>query len=156
MIDIKAVQEPVNAVKIPSTPIIDTRTNTLAREWLYFFNEIGNVVDQAIAANLTEMTISILESADTAELSLYAPQPPHPIAVDYIDQVSVSNSEYGANELLSHIDIPTAYTLKSLQDKVSGSDTATANKLTAIDDKVTAIDDKLKEIELWQLLTPSL
>lgn len=56
-------------VKIPSTPIMDER-GYMAREWIYFFNDIGKAVDESIQANLSEMTKTLLESADTAELSL--------------------------------------------------------------------------------------
>lgn len=58
-------------VKIPNTPIIDERSN-MAREWVYFFNDIGRAVDESIQAQLGEMTKTLLESADTAVLSLQA------------------------------------------------------------------------------------
>lgn len=161
MIDINAVKEPINAVKIPSTPIIDTVTGTLAREWLYFFNEIGNVVDQAIAANLTEMTKSILESADTAELSLHAQHPFPPTPEPILDSVNVYNNGGNTlNELSSTIDIANAYMLSILQKTLSNNQSALTDLQTTVDsdrsnnaNSVIAINTKIEDIEAWQLLT---
>lgn len=154
MITVEAVNEPINAVKIPSTPIIDTVTGTLAREWLYFFNELGTVVDQAIAANLTEMTKSILESADTAALSLFAPHP-HPIPpADVLDAVYVQNyGDYGVNELSSTIDITAAYSITKLQEMVVALRNTADNDRTNTSTSVAQLNAKFEELEAWQLLT---
>ncbi len=52
-----------NAVKVPHTPLIDRASLHVSREWLYFFDNVGKVVDETIQANLSEMTKKILDGA---------------------------------------------------------------------------------------------
>lgn len=50
-----------SVIKIPNTLIMD-KDGTMAREWIYFFNDIGRAVDQQITANLPELTQQLLDS----------------------------------------------------------------------------------------------
>lgn len=50
-----------NIIKIPNTLIME-KDGTMAREWIYFFNDIGRAVDQQITANLPELTQKLLDS----------------------------------------------------------------------------------------------
>lgn len=55
-------------IKIPNTLIMD-KDGSMAREWLYFFNDIGQAIDQQITANLPELTQKLLDTvADTLQL----------------------------------------------------------------------------------------
>lgn len=56
--DIKNAPE---IIKIPNTLIMD-KDGTMAREWVYFFNDISRAVDQQITANLPELTQKLLDS----------------------------------------------------------------------------------------------
>ena len=88
-------------VKIPNTPIIDERGN-MAREWVYFFNDIGRAVDESIQANLSEMTKTLLESADTAVLSLQAVpvQITTDISLDSVPVIQQTNVDSGFDNRL--------------------------------------------------------
>ncbi len=57
------VKTPLNVIKIPHTPLFDPRTLQVSREWLYFFDNVGKVVDETIQANLSDMTKKILDGA---------------------------------------------------------------------------------------------
>lgn len=55
-------------IKIPNTLIMDKDGN-MAREWIYFFNDIGRAVDQQITANLPELTQKLIDTvAETLQL----------------------------------------------------------------------------------------
>ena len=55
-------------IKIPNTLIMD-KDGSMAREWIYFFNDIGRAVDQQITANLPELTQQLLDNvAETLQL----------------------------------------------------------------------------------------
>lgn len=91
-------------VKIPSTPIMDER-GYMAREWIYFFNDIGKAVDESIQANLSEMTKALLESADTAEMSLQAipvqlPVKAHDISLDSVPVIQQTHVDSGFDNRL--------------------------------------------------------
>lgn len=48
-------------IKIPNTLIMD-KDGTMAKEWIYFFNDIGRAVDQQITANLPELTQQLIDN----------------------------------------------------------------------------------------------
>lgn len=50
-----------SVIKVPSTPIMNN-DGYIAREWVYFFNDIGNAVDEQIKANLPELVRQLLEN----------------------------------------------------------------------------------------------
>lgn len=81
----------VKHLPIPQTPIVDN-TGQLSREWLYFFNDVGKVVNEAINANLSQMNKDLLESADNSELSLSA-LPVMPSLSNHLDTVPMQNNE---------------------------------------------------------------
>ena len=55
-------------IKIPNTLIME-KDGSMAREWIYFFNDIGRAVDQQITANLPELTQQLLDNvAETLQL----------------------------------------------------------------------------------------
>lgn len=81
----------VKHLPIPQTPIVDS-TGQLSREWLYFFNDVGKVVNEAINANLSQMNKDLLESADNSELSLFA-LPVMPSLPNHLDTVPMQNNE---------------------------------------------------------------
>lgn len=123
-------------VKIPVTPIIDNYGN-IAREWIYFFNEIGKVIDQTINANLSEMTKTLLESANNSELSLQAIPMKHSL-LDVLDNVMVWQA--GSHDDLAMVDVglPLIVDLK--------------NQLLALEKQQQLI---IEEIQKWQLLINS-
>lgn len=51
-----------NLIKIPDTLIVD-KDGSMAREWIYFFNNIGRAIDQQLTANLPELSQRLIESA---------------------------------------------------------------------------------------------
>ena len=124
-------------VKIPNTPIIDERSN-MAREWVYFFNDIGRAVDESIQANLSEMTKTLLESADTAEMSLQAipmqlPVKAHDMALDSVPVV-VPAEDFETPFYVDPIALAAMAELPSLKQQIA--------------DKQRQLD----EIQSWQLL----
>ena len=121
-------------VKIPNTPIIDPSGN-MAREWIYFFNDIGKAVDESIQANLSEMTKTLLESADNAELSLQAisVQIPHDTPLDSVPIV-VPSEGFESPFYVDSIALAAAAELPSLKQQIA--------------DKQRQLD----EMQSWQLL----
>lgn len=64
----EAIKDAPNIIKIPNTLIMDKDGN-MAREWIYFFNDIGRAVDQQITANLPELTQKLIDTvAETLQL----------------------------------------------------------------------------------------
>ncbi len=127
-------------VKIPSTPIMDER-GYMAREWIYFFNDIGKAVDESIQANLSEMTKTLLESADTAEMSLQAipmqlPVKAHDMTLDSVPVV-VPTEDFETPFYVDPIALAAMAELPSLKQQIA--------------DKQRQID----EIQSWQLLINS-
>lgn len=127
-------------VKIPSTPIMDER-GYMAREWIYFFNDIGKAVDESIQANLSEMTKTLLESADTAEMSLQAipvqlPVKVHDMALDSVPVV-VATEDFETPFYVDPIALAAMAELPSLKQQIA--------------DKQRQLD----EIQSWQLLINS-
>ncbi len=127
-------------VKIPSTPIMDER-GYMAREWIYFFNDIGKAVDESVQANLSEMTKTLLESADTAEMSLQAipmqlPVKAHDMALDSVPVV-VPTEDFETPFYVDPIALAAMAELPSLKQQIA--------------DKQRQID----EIQSWQLLINS-
>lgn len=51
-----------NLIKIPDTLIVG-KDGAMAREWIYFFNNIGRAIDQQLTANLPELSQRLIESA---------------------------------------------------------------------------------------------
>ena len=121
-------------VKIPNTPIIDPSGN-MAREWIYFFNDIGKAVDESIQANLSEMTKTLLESADNAELSLQAisVQMPHETPLDSVPVV-VPSAGFESPFYVDPMALAAAAELPSLKQQIA--------------DKQRQLD----EMQSWQLL----
>lgn len=124
-------------VKIPSTPIMDER-GYMAREWIYFFNDIGKAVDESIRANLSEMTKTLLESADTAEMSLQAipvqlPVKVHDMALDSVPVV-VATEDFETPFYADPIALAAMAELPSLKQQIA--------------DKQRQLD----EMQSWQLL----
>ena len=124
-------------VKIPNTPIMDER-GYMAREWIYFFNDIGKAVDESIRANLSEMTKTLLESADTAEMSLQAipvqlPVKVHDMALDSVPAV-VPSTDFETPFYADSIALAAAAELPSLKQQIA--------------DKQRQLD----EMQSWQLL----
>lgn len=127
-------------VKIPSTPIMDER-GYMAREWIYFFNDIGKAVDESIQANLSEMTKTLLESADTAEMSLQAipvqlPVKAHDMALDSVPVV-VATEDFETPFYVDPIALAAMAELPSLKQQIA--------------DKQRQLD----EMQSWQLLINS-
>lgn len=50
-------------IKIPNTLIME-KDGSMAREWIYFFNDIGRAVDQQITANLPELTQQLIDNVE--------------------------------------------------------------------------------------------
>ena len=124
-------------VKIPSTPIMDER-GYMAREWIYFFNDIGKAVDESIRANLSEMTKTLLESADTAEMSLQAvpvqlPVKAHDMVLDSVPAV-VPSTDFETPFYVDSIALAAMVELPSLKQQIA--------------DKQRQLD----EMQSWQLL----
>lgn len=64
----EAIKDAPTIIKIPNTLIMEKDGN-MAREWIYFFNDIGRAVDQQITANLPELTQKLIDTvAETLQL----------------------------------------------------------------------------------------
>lgn len=99
----EAIKDAPNIIKIPNTLIMDKDGN-MAREWIYFFNDIGRAVDQQITANLPELTQKLLDSVadiirldeDTASTNLELAYAINDIATNRTD-IATANGKISTN-----------------------------------------------------------
>lgn len=145
----EAIKDAPTVIKIPNTLIMD-KDGSMAREWIYFFNDISRAVDQQITANLPELTQKLLDSVadiirldeDTASTNLelaYA-----------MNDIAINRSDIATNTL----------GLSTANGKISANATGLATANTAITNQsglisglTTRLDSKDTEVSTLQSTT---
>lgn len=163
----EAIKEAPTIIKIPNTLIMD-KSGNMAREWIYFFNDIGRAVDQQITANLPELTQKLLDNvADIIRLDDDAESTNLELAYAINDiatnaQNIANNSVTLTGQATSITNLNTALNNQSIQvtallattsnqsieiSAIQGKLLSAENTITSQADEITTLTDALAELD---------
>lgn len=80
------VNNPNNYIPMPDTPVLDSR-GYFAREWVYYFTQLGKIGDTTITADLSNIVgtqQATLDQTALQETALALLQSPEPVFLDAV------------------------------------------------------------------------